>query len=246
MFTVHLPVTCTCVYIQIVLISWPLDSCTLADSPLWTGLERPSAAISCTDWTGAWHRPPTESAPSGAPRGSPSSGGHGTAAALVCKRGKVYNTVFRYWILTILWILIHVPWFNSRCYLLAFTNMLLTIPKNCMILSSKCKSSSPLNKYGYLEQENKNIKTQISQFSHADLVHAHKNWLLPFPIGPQQNQLLGFRLCGQYLYCVGDWLNSHNLWTKTKYMKELHDNATPFPIYRYMHLSIVQNVYSAI
>ena len=35
-------------------------------------------------------------------------------------------------------------------YLLVLTNMLLIIDKSCMIRSSKCRSSSPLNRYGYL------------------------------------------------------------------------------------------------
>ena len=43
------------------------------------------------------------------------------------------------------------------CYLLGFANILLQIDRNCMILSSKCRSSSPLNKYMYLKETIKDI-----------------------------------------------------------------------------------------
>lgn len=64
-----------------------------------------------------------------------------------------------------------------------------------MILSSKCKSSSPLNKYGYLKQENKNIKTLI-QFSQADLIQAHKTDSYLFPSDPNKISFLGLVFVG--------------------------------------------------
>lgn len=64
-----------------------------------------------------------------------------------------------------------------------------------MILSSKCKSSSPLNKYGYLKQENKNIKTWI-QFSQADLIQAHKTDSYLFPSDPNKISFLGLVFVG--------------------------------------------------
>ena len=79
-------------------------------------------------------------------------------------------------------------------YLFGFANILLQIDKNCMILSSKCRSSSPLKRYIYL-QELRILQLAQSTTVPGPLPDVYRLWNILLSIGSHQNNLLRSCFC---------------------------------------------------
>lgn len=88
-------------------------------------------------------------------------------------------------------------------YLSNLANMLLQMERNCMILSSRWRSSSPLNKYVYLDKRRNHIEMMLSTASPRNIaIHRSELTVSTTEARSEHIQILYYRTQGQML---GKW-----------------------------------------